>query len=84
MVTAVSVYSIMVIEYWRVLRVPKFLYLNFFSLQVESNMVRCPDPEYAEKMIKAIDEVRVRGDSIGGVLTCIARNVPRVRIQLSS
>ncbi|RWR83378.1 Chorismate synthase [Cinnamomum micranthum f. kanehirae] len=45
--------------------------------QVESNMVRCPDPEYAEKMIKAIDEVRVRGDSIGGVLTCIARNVPR-------
>lgn len=47
-------------------------------------MVRCPDPEYAEKMIKAIDEVRVKGDSIGGVLTCIARNVPRVRIQLSS
>jgi len=45
--------------------------------QIESNIVRCPDPEYAQKMIDAIDVVRVRGDSIGGVVTCIARNVPR-------
>jgi len=45
--------------------------------QIESNIVRCPNPEYAEKMIAAIDAVRVRGDSIGGVVTCIARNVPR-------
>ncbi|XP_024970593.1 chorismate synthase 1, chloroplastic [Cynara cardunculus var. scolymus] len=45
--------------------------------QVESNIVRCPDPEYAEKMIAAIDAVRVRGDSVGGVVTCIVRNVPR-------
>ncbi|KDO42598.1 hypothetical protein CISIN_1g013280mg [Citrus sinensis] len=45
--------------------------------QVESNIVRCPDPEYAEKMIAAIDAVRVRGDSVGGVVTCIVRNCPR-------
>ncbi|GJN08435.1 hypothetical protein PR202_ga26351 [Eleusine coracana subsp. coracana] len=45
--------------------------------QIESNIVRCPNPEYAEKMIAAIDKVRVRRDSIGGVVTCIARNVPR-------
>ncbi|XAR72094.1 Chorismate synthase [Bertholletia excelsa] len=45
--------------------------------QIESNIVRCPNPEYAEKMIAAIDDVRVRGDSVGGVVTCIARNVPR-------
>lgn len=45
--------------------------------QVESNIVRCPNPEYAEKMIAAIDSVRVRGDSVGGVVTCIVRNVPR-------
>lgn len=44
-----------------------------------SNIVRCPDPEYAEKMIAAIDAVRVRGDSVGGVVTCIVRNVPRVK-----
>ncbi|CAI9091063.1 OLC1v1025983C1 [Oldenlandia corymbosa var. corymbosa] len=45
--------------------------------EIESNIVRCPNPEYAEKMIRAIDAVRTRGDSIGGVVTCIARNVPR-------
>ncbi|XP_020584917.1 chorismate synthase, chloroplastic [Phalaenopsis equestris] len=45
--------------------------------QIESNIVRCPDPDYAQKMIDAIDDVRVRGDSVGGVVTCIARNVPR-------
>ncbi|XP_024023463.1 chorismate synthase, chloroplastic [Morus notabilis] len=45
--------------------------------QIESNIVRCPNPEYAEKMIAAIDTIRVRGDSIGGVVTCIVRNCPR-------
>ncbi|KAG2723516.1 hypothetical protein I3843_02G151700 [Carya illinoinensis] len=45
--------------------------------QIESNIVRCPDPEYAEKMINAIDAVRVRGESIGGVVTCIVRSCPR-------
>ncbi|KAL9224952.1 hypothetical protein vseg_000927 [Gypsophila vaccaria] len=45
--------------------------------QIESNIVRCPDPEYAEKMIEAIDAVRVKGDSVGGVVTCIVRNAPR-------
>ncbi|KAK8671632.1 hypothetical protein V6N13_038222 [Hibiscus sabdariffa] len=45
--------------------------------QIESNIVRCPNPEYAEKMIAAIDAVRTRGDSIGGVVTCIVRNAPR-------
>lgn len=45
--------------------------------QIESNIVRCPDSEYAEKMIAAIDAVRVRGDSVGGVVTCIVRNCPR-------
>ena len=50
------------------------------TLQIESNIVRCPDPEYAEKMIAAIDTIRVKGDSIGGVVTCIVKNCPRVRI----
>ncbi|PON33870.1 Chorismate synthase [Parasponia andersonii] len=45
--------------------------------QIESNIARCPDPEYAQKMIAAIDTVRERGDSIGGVVTCIVRNCPR-------
>lgn len=47
--------------------------------QIESNRVRCPDHEYAEKMIAAIHAVRVRGEDqpIGGVVRCIVRNCPR-------
>lgn len=44
--------------------------------QVESNIVRCPDSEAAERMIARIEEVRKAGNSIGGSLKCIARNVP--------
>ncbi|NJK37939.1 MAG: chorismate synthase [Oscillatoriales cyanobacterium RM2_1_1] len=44
--------------------------------QVESNIVRCPDPERAEQMIELIEQVRDQGDSIGGVVECVARQVP--------
>jgi chorismate synthase len=43
---------------------------------IDSNMVRCPDADIAEKMLARIDEIRKSGNSIGGVVTCIARNVP--------
>ena len=44
---------------------------------IEANIVRCPDEACAQKMIDAIDEVRTRGDSCGGVVTCVVRNPPR-------
>lgn len=44
--------------------------------QVESNIVRCPDPEVAERMIEHIESVRKAGNSIGGVIGCVARGVP--------
>lgn len=50
---------------------------NFTMEEVESNICRCPDQEAAERMIKAIDEVRTKGDSCGGVVTCVARGVPK-------
>lgn len=43
---------------------------------VEANIVRCPHEPTAEKMIKRIDEIRRTGNSIGGVVEVIARNVP--------
>jgi chorismate synthase len=43
---------------------------------VESNMVRCPDAAYAEKMIALIDITRQNADSIGGIVECVVRNVP--------
>jgi len=45
--------------------------------QVESNIVRCPDADCAEKMIALIDQIRQEKDSIGGVVECVARHVPK-------
>ncbi len=45
--------------------------------QVESNIVRCPNPDFADEMIARIDQVRKDGDSIGGVVECVARKVPK-------
>jgi chorismate synthase len=43
---------------------------------VESNLVRCPDPSAADEMTRRIDAARERGDSLGGVVECVARGVP--------
>jgi len=49
---------------------------TFTREQVEANMVRCPDAKAADVMLGRIDEIRKSGNSIGGVVTCVARNVP--------
>jgi len=46
-----------------------------FSL-TETNAVRCPDLATAEKMENYIKEVRKAGDTVGGTITCVLRNVP--------
>ena len=43
---------------------------------IETNLVRCPDPELAEKMVKKIEAARKSGDSLGGVVECQLRKVP--------
>ncbi len=45
--------------------------------QVESTIVRCPDIECADRMIELIEQIGRDGNSIGGVVECVARNVPR-------
>lgn len=42
----------------------------------EDNIVRCPHPATAEKMIALIDEVRLSRDTIGGLVTCVIKNTP--------
>lgn len=44
--------------------------------EVESSIVRCPDPAMADRMIARIEEARAEGDSVGGIITGIARGVP--------
>ena len=46
------------------------------AAEVESNIVRCPDQDAAVRMIERIKEARKDGDSVGGVVEAVARNVP--------
>ncbi len=44
--------------------------------ETENNIVRCPDAETAEKMIEYIDQVRKDKDSVGGIISCVIKQVP--------
>lgn len=43
---------------------------------IESNIVRCPDQNTANQMIHLIKQVQQAGDSIGGIIKGVIRNVP--------
>jgi chorismate synthase len=43
---------------------------------VEQNPVRCPDQAMAETMFAYVDSIRKAGDSVGGIIECIVKNVP--------
>jgi chorismate synthase len=43
---------------------------------VEATPVRCPHPATAEQMIERIKAVRGEGDSVGGVIACVAKGLP--------
>lgn len=42
----------------------------------EENIVRCPDPVLADKMIEFIDETRKNRDTVGGVVSCVVTGCP--------
>ena len=44
---------------------------------IESNPVRCPDPALAEKMEAYIREIRSQGDTVGGTVKCVIKNMPK-------
>ncbi len=44
--------------------------------KTESNIVRCPDSDTAAKMIARIEEIKKQGDTVGGTVTCVIKNVP--------
>lgn len=45
--------------------------------EAENNPVRCPDPATARNMEELIRAVRKDGDTVGGVVSCVIKNVPR-------
>ncbi len=44
--------------------------------KTDDNIVRCPDPATAEKMIEKIDAIRKAGDTLGGIVSCVIKGVP--------
>jgi chorismate synthase len=44
--------------------------------EVDRSAVRCPDLQTAEKMQAAIVKAQKAGDSVGGTITCVCRNIP--------
>jgi len=51
-------------------------YENLDFSKIESNDVRCPDTPIANKMIDHIKTIKKQGDTIGGIISCVAKNVP--------
>lgn len=52
------------------------MYTEYDLSKIEETPVRCPDMEKAEEMISLIQEVKSKGDTIGGVITCIIKGTP--------
>ena len=51
-------------------------YTRYDLSKIEDTVVRCPDPEKAGEMIALINEVKSKGDTIGGIITCIVKGTP--------
>lgn len=51
-------------------------YADYDISTVEQNVVRCPDAEAAARMERLILDVKQQGDTVGGVVTCVAKGVP--------
>lgn len=51
-------------------------YTEYNLSLAETNVVRCPDAEKATEMEQLILDIKADGDTIGGVVTCVARGVP--------
>ena len=46
------------------------------SALIDSNPVRCPDVDVAKAMEQAILQARKEGDTLGGVVRCLVKNMP--------
>jgi len=54
----------------------KYSYKDLDLAMVNQNIVRCPDNEVAKRMILNINEAKSKGDTLGGVISCVVRGVP--------
>ena len=48
---------------------------NVLREMVDASLVRCPDPAVSQQMVQAVDAIRADKDSIGGIVSCVCRNI---------
>jgi chorismate synthase len=51
-------------------------YDAFDLSKTEESPMRCPDKKTTDKMLLLLEKVAKEGDTLGGVISCVARNVP--------
>jgi len=51
-------------------------YSEINPADIEKNIVRCPDEKTAQQMIEHIENTRKQGDTVGGIVSCVAQKVP--------
>lgn len=51
-------------------------YTKYDLSTIDSNDVRCPDAEMAARMRELIRKIKGEGDTIGGIITCVIKDVP--------
>jgi len=44
--------------------------------EIKKSPVRCPDKETSDKMLNYLEKIKEEGDTIGGVISCLIKNVP--------
>ena len=43
---------------------------------VDQNIVRCPNEKISKEIIELVSKLKSEGDSIGGTVSCVCRNIP--------
>lgn len=55
---------------------PDMTGMDLGRADVDQSPVRCPDAEIAMRIIEAVEQAKKSGDSLGGIVTCVCRNLP--------
>ncbi|MDR1805111.1 MAG: chorismate synthase, partial [Flavobacteriales bacterium] len=50
--------------------------LDLSKKNIEKSPIRCPDPHTEKKMMSLIHKMKKEGDTVGGTITCVIKNVP--------
>ncbi|MDH3004251.1 MAG: chorismate synthase [Candidatus Shikimatogenerans sp. JK-2022] len=51
-------------------------YYEINKNEIEKNIIRCPDKKISNDMINLIKEYQTKGDTIGGTIICVIKNIP--------